>query len=129
MRREKGFTLIEILVVAGIIGLIAAIGIPNLLRARVTANESSAQATLKSISTALETYSIANGSYPPNTTVLMTSNPPYLNKDYFTGVQSGYVYAATIASYSYSITATPETSNSGRVTYTMSTGSVMMSSP
>jgi prepilin-type N-terminal cleavage/methylation domain-containing protein len=129
VRREQGFTLIEILVVVGIIALIAAIGIPNLLRARVSANEAAAQACLKSISSALETYSIANGSYPPNTTTLITVNPPYLNKDYFTGVQSGYVYAATIASYSYSITATPETSNSGRVTFTMTTGSVLTSSP
>jgi prepilin-type N-terminal cleavage/methylation domain-containing protein len=129
VERAHGFTLIEILVVVGIIALIAAIGIPNLLRARVSANEASAQACLKSISSALETYSIANGSYPPNTTALMTSNPPYLNKDYFTGVQSGYVYAANVASYSYSITATPETSNSGRVTFTMTTGSVLTSSP
>jgi prepilin-type N-terminal cleavage/methylation domain-containing protein len=108
VKREKGFTLIEILVVVGIIALIAAIGIPNLLRARLSANEALAQANLKSIASALETY---------------------LNKDYFTGVQSGYVYAATVASYSYSIMATPDNQNSGRVTYTITTGSVLSSSP
>ena len=129
MKRESAFTLIEILVVVGIIALIAAIGIPNLLRARISANESSAQANLKSISSALETYAIANGTYPSETTTLVTLTPPYLNKDYFTGVQSGYVYAATLASYSYSITATPESQNSGRMTYTITTGAVLSSSP
>jgi prepilin-type N-terminal cleavage/methylation domain-containing protein len=129
VKREKGFTLIEILVVVGIIALIAAIGIPNLLRARLSANEALAQANLKSIASALETYAIANGAYPPDTTSLLIQNPPYLNKDYFTGVQSGYVYAATVASYSYSIMATPDNQNSGRVTYTITTGSVLSSSP
>ncbi len=49
---RKGFTLIELLIVVAIIAIIAAIAIPSLLRSRLTSNESSAQGTLKTVSTA-----------------------------------------------------------------------------
>ena len=56
MKKEQGFTLIELLIVVAIIAIIAAIAIPNLLDARRAANESSAQATLRSISSAQYSY-------------------------------------------------------------------------
>jgi type IV pilus assembly protein PilA len=61
MRKQLGFSLIELLIVVAIILIIAAIAIPNLLRARMAANEASAVASIRTINTAEVTY---NSTYP-----------------------------------------------------------------
>ena len=68
MKREKGFSLIELLIVVAIILIIAAIAIPNLLRAKISADEASAVASIKAINTAELSYQTAypTTGYAPN---------------------------------------------------------------
>ena len=65
MCKERGFSLIELLIVVAIILIIAAIAIPNLLRARIAANESASVSAIRTINTAEVTYSTK---FPPRAT-------------------------------------------------------------
>ncbi len=65
MKRRSGFTLIELLIVVAIIGILAAIAVPNFLNAQVRAKVARAESDMKSVTTALESFFIDNNSYPP----------------------------------------------------------------
>ncbi len=125
-RTTSGFTLVEIMIVVLIIALLASIAIPNLLRARLTAHDASAQAALKAISTAMETYLSLNTSYPADTNTLLIASPPYLQVDYFTGTHGGFTFTVdSLSTRIYSITATPASASLGSRSFTISTGSVL----
>ena len=126
-RNKQGFTLVEIMVVVAIIALLAAIAIPNLLRAKISANDAAAKATLRSLSTVSETYATSNsGNYPTDMTSLTGATPPYISKDYCGTTVSGYAFTCTQTAGAYTFTATPSSvGTSGTTTFTMTTGGVL----
>ncbi len=65
MKRFKGFTLIELLIVVAIIGILAAIAVPNFLNAQVRAKVSRAVSDMKTLETALEMYRLDTNGFPP----------------------------------------------------------------
>src|SRR5437763_5358687 len=77
MRKQQGFSLIELLIVVSFILIISAMAIPNFLRSRLRANEASAVASLRMINTAAITYSITypDMGFPAQLTTLGGANP------------------------------------------------------
>src|SRR5208283_5485736 len=128
MRTQRGFSLIELLIVVAIILIIAAISIPNLLRARISANEASAVTSIRTINTAMISY---NSSYPTvgfaanlsalggsctGSTVPTSTSSCLIDSTLASGTKSGYTFVAAASGStpagSYYTFANPLTSNS-----------------
>jgi len=78
------------MIVVSIVLIILAIGVPNILRARVFANESTAIADLKSINNACQAYHLDNDQYPASLLALANASPPYLDSTLADGEKHGY---------------------------------------
>jgi type IV pilus assembly protein PilA len=123
--KEKGFSLIELLIVVAIILIIAAIAIPNLLRARIAANESSAVASIRTINTAMISYTSAYPTVGYSTSLTnlggTSCTPPsstsacLIDTQLAGGTKSGYSFSSVGSggppAGSYQVVATPLTPN------------------
>lgn len=122
MRNQKGFSLIELLIVVAVILIIAAIAIPNLIRSRMRANEANAVASLRVIHTAAVTYDTTypNLGYPATLLALGGASPCtststqacLVDSVLASGMKDGYNYVWTgdglTPSYAFVLTATPQ---------------------
>ena len=113
--QKKGFTLVEVMIVVAIIGLLAAIAIPNLLRARVNANDGSVRGDLRAVSTALESYRAAQSppAYPTGIGSLTGATPPYLDSSWAdTSTKHGHTLDYSTSTAGYTVTAGSQTGSS-----------------
>ena len=98
MKVRRGFTLVEIMVVVGIVALLAAIAIPNALRMRVNANESVALQGMRTIQNACQVYLMDNGFFPEDLGGLAEpiEHPPYIDAVLGSGRKQGYEFVFSL---------------------------------
>ncbi|MGH2402934.1 MAG: type II secretion system protein [bacterium] len=101
LRNDRGFTLIELLIVVAIIAILAAILIPNFLRARAQSQISASKGNMKNFGTALESYFVDSGQYPDG---LADLEPNYIRD-----VTAANIDPCSNVAYAYTTTGVPPT--------------------
>ena len=115
-KRDRGFSLLELLIVVAIILIIATIAIPSLMRSRQAANETAAVATLKMLNTAEVTYSSSTSGAYASIAELITER---MIDSGVAGTKAGYNYTIELSGdrLNYTVFATAASSVSGRYDY------------
>ena len=112
MCEQKGFTLIELMIVIAIIAIIAAIAIPSLINARMTANESAAQANLKTISSAQALFregdKDGDGVLDYATNLAELGAAGLIDDVISAGIRQGYLFTVSGSTYTWIASADPE---------------------
>lgn len=116
-KTNKGFSLIELLIVVAIILIIAAIAIPNLVRARISANEASATASMRTIGSGQLLYRSSNNRF---TDLAGLSGDSIIDTILGGGTKSGYTFGCTndgTTGLTFTATATFQSAYTGKRTY------------